>query len=291
MCDQSVAPVPGRGDAHPPFERSARSLLLTVLGELVAPEGEPVWTASLLYVLTGLGVSEPTARQALARASDSGWLAAERFGREVRWALTPTVTELINDITRRVVALNTVSTTTQRWDGTGIILHISLPAEKRSVRRPLYSALGWAGFGNPAPGLWISPHVDRLDETRAVIDELGLRELTSVFVGRLADVGLTEMELLARAWDLETIAARYAALLHAYADMRPEPGDEQLFSYLSLVDDWRTFPAIDPQLPPNLPPDWVGHRAAAVYVAHRANWQPGARAQWAHIVRLTASHG
>jgi phenylacetic acid degradation operon negative regulatory protein len=34
---------------------SARSQLLTVLGELVMPNGNSVWTSSLLYVLTGLG--------------------------------------------------------------------------------------------------------------------------------------------------------------------------------------------------------------------------------------------
>src|SRR5882672_11426117 len=124
------------------------------------------------------------------------------------------------------------------------------------MRRALYNALGAAGFGSPAPGLWISPHVDRLDETKAVIDDLGLRELTSVFVGRVAGVGLTELELLARAWDLDQVAARYATLLETYGTIQPQPDDEPLFHYLALVDEWRQFPAIDPQLPPDLPPDW-----------------------------------
>ncbi|MDN5856618.1 MAG: PaaX family transcriptional regulator, partial [Actinomycetia bacterium] len=52
---------------------SARSLLLTVLGELVLPAGEPVWTSSLLYVLKGVGVEEQTARQAIARGAAAGW--------------------------------------------------------------------------------------------------------------------------------------------------------------------------------------------------------------------------
>src|SRR6202046_5662982 len=67
---------------------SARSQLLTVLGELVMPNGNSVWTSSLLYVLTGLGIEEQTARQAIARGAAAGWITARRQGREVRWELT-----------------------------------------------------------------------------------------------------------------------------------------------------------------------------------------------------------
>jgi phenylacetic acid degradation operon negative regulatory protein len=63
-----------------------------------------------------------------------------------------------------------------------------------------------------------------------------------------------------------------------------------LFSYLALVDEWRTFPAIDPQLPPDLPPDWIGHQAADMFLTLRARWKPGARERWAQIVELTTHH-
>jgi hypothetical protein len=55
------------------------------------------------------------------------------------------------------------------------------------VRRRLYSALSWAGFGNAAPGLWANPHVDRMGEVKTVIEELGLRESAIVSIGQLAD--------------------------------------------------------------------------------------------------------
>ncbi|HEX9540543.1 MAG TPA: hypothetical protein VGA04_20460, partial [Streptosporangiaceae bacterium] len=44
---------------------SARSLLLTVLGEFALPSGEPSWTSTLLHVADGLGVEEKSTRQAL----------------------------------------------------------------------------------------------------------------------------------------------------------------------------------------------------------------------------------
>ncbi len=59
---------------------SARSLLLTVLGEFVLPDGRPVWTAALIDLLGALDVAEKAARQAIMRTSDSGWIEASRVG-------------------------------------------------------------------------------------------------------------------------------------------------------------------------------------------------------------------
>lgn len=50
-----------------PSTVGARSLLMTVLGELVSPTGKPVWTSSLLCVMKGLGIEEQTIRQVIAR--------------------------------------------------------------------------------------------------------------------------------------------------------------------------------------------------------------------------------
>src|ERR1700712_1227504 len=67
---------------------SARSLLITILGELVWPSGGPGWTSTLVRILKGLGIEEQTARQAIARAAASDWIVAERRGREVCWTLS-----------------------------------------------------------------------------------------------------------------------------------------------------------------------------------------------------------
>jgi phenylacetic acid degradation operon negative regulatory protein len=264
---------------------SARSLLLTVLGELVVPGSEPVWTASLLYVLGGLGVSEQAARQAISRASDTGWITSERLGRDVRWSVTPLLTETFEEITERVASLYTAP---EHWDGNAVILWVSIPQGKKTARKRLYSALGWSGFGNPTPGLWISPHVDRLSEAKAIIDELGLRESVIAFVGRLAGIGIAGPQIVEQAWNLDAVAAHYATLLDTYEFLDPEPGDDLLFSYLALGDEWRKFPAMDPQLPRDALPDWIGRRAADTFVTLRARWKPSAAEHWAQVVRLTA---
>jgi phenylacetic acid degradation operon negative regulatory protein len=61
-----------------------------------------------------------------------------------------------------------------------------------------------------------------------------------------------------------------------------------LLAYLALVDEWRKFPDVDPRLPKDLPPNWIGHHATEVFLSLRARWQPDARERWAQITDLTA---
>jgi phenylacetic acid degradation operon negative regulatory protein len=122
---------------------------LTLLGEIVLRTGGTVWTASLLSVLTGLGVSTATAGQAIARAAEAGWLRGEKRGRDVRWELDTAGRDLIEEITQRVQSLHTAP---DHRDRNALILNITIPSNLASVRKRLYSRLSWAGFGNPAPG-------------------------------------------------------------------------------------------------------------------------------------------
>ena len=264
---------------------SARSLLLTVLGELVLPVGLPVWTSSLLHVLTGVGVEEQTARQAIARGAAAGWITGERHGREVRWEITPAGRQLIEDGARRVYSL---SSGTPEWDGRWLILLITIPQSLRTVRKKLYGALSWAGFGNPTPSVWLTPHRERAAEAQRVVADLGLRESTLSFTGASTDVGLSDVEIVQRAWDLEGLVAMYDELLRTYDGVRPEPGDPVLLTHIELVSQWQRFPFVDPQLPEALLPDWIGRRAAAMFQQLRTDWYDDAHARWREVVAETS---
>src|SRR3954447_25231573 len=102
---------------------SARSLLFTGLGELGAPEGEPVWTASLLHVLGRAGYSEQAARQAIARGVAAGWMVSERRGRETRFRLTPELIQRFDEGASRVFAF---SREAEPWDGRWLVLFVSI---------------------------------------------------------------------------------------------------------------------------------------------------------------------
>jgi phenylacetic acid degradation operon negative regulatory protein len=264
---------------------SARSLLLTVLSELALPLNKPTWTASLLYVLTGLGLEEQTARQAIARAADAGLISSEKHGRTVRWSVTEAGKAQIEEITRRADSLINRPV---HWDGSCLVLAVTVPQRLRAVRKRLYSSLYWQGFGNPAPGLWASPHVDRVDELRALIDELGLRDSTVTFIGNTLGIGLNDAEIVGRAWDFDNIGARYGKLIETYQNLEPEAGDEVLLTHLSLVNEYREFPGMDPQLPDDLLPNWIGHQATELFVRLHEKWSTATRERWLQIVEMTS---
>lgn len=264
---------------------SARSLLLTVLGELVYPNEQPVWTSSLLYMLVGLGIEQRTARQAISRASSSGWIKGHRQGREVCWQLTNSGKRLIEDGAKRVYSLHAEA---EPWDGNWLVLLVTIPESQRSVRKMLYTALDWEGFGNPTPGVWVSPHSGRHEEAQRVIDDLELRPSTLAFVGQAKSIGQTEKELVQSAWNLEEVTSEYQELLVRYSGLQPAPGDPLLFTHIRLVNEWQKFPFMDPQLPAELLPDWIGRRAAVMFHQLRTAWYDSAQARWREVAKETS---
>ncbi|WP_162251047.1 MULTISPECIES: PaaX family transcriptional regulator C-terminal domain-containing protein [unclassified Nocardioides] len=281
----STAPLVGRspllraeGESLAPG--SARSLLVTILGELVWPTGEPVWTSTLVRLLRGLGIEEQTARQAIARGAQSGWMVPERRGREVSWSLGPRLEHIFEVGSKRVFSL---SDPFEDWPGTWLSVLVTIPSTHRRTRRPLYAGLTWAGFGNPVPGLWLSPHVERVDEVRELIAELDLHEHTISLVGRTDEVGIGELEIVSRGWDLAALEEHYRMVLKAIGTLDPKPGEDTMFAFLRMISEWQELPRTDPQLPEALLPDWIGRRVAREIEERRAKWTPSVRALFSEI--------
>nr|WP_242459040.1 PaaX family transcriptional regulator C-terminal domain-containing protein [Rhodococcus fascians] len=256
---------------------SARSVLVSVLGELVAPYRRPVRTAALLYALMGLGFGEPASRQAIARAGASGLLTAERDGRETKWILTEQAHRLFVEGVSRVFPDVAAA---GRWDGKWLVVIAPIPESHRAVRKKLYAAFRWAGFGNPSPGVWVTPHVERLAEAAAVIESLGLSPNTMSFIGSPASAGISEDDLVERSWDLDEVAQSYDELLSRFDEKGILSGEEALMAHLELVDALRHTPYMDPHLPAALLPDWAGLGAVKRLQDLRAEWTPAAHAHW-----------
>src|SRR3954452_7540159 len=165
---------------------SARSLLLTVLGEFVLPSGRPVWTATLIDLLAELDVAEKAARQAIMRTADSGWIAGSRIGRETRWALTEAGTRLLKEGTDRFYGF---ATDQRAWDGRWLVLTVAVPENARPLRQQLRTQLGWAGLGSVTPSTWVPPRVDREHEALRVLGELDLVAGSWSFVAAAGAIG------------------------------------------------------------------------------------------------------
>jgi phenylacetic acid degradation operon negative regulatory protein len=276
----AVASVPSLTRRQQTGARSARSLLLTVLGEYVRPSGVPVWTSTLLQVATGLGIEEKAARQALNRMAGDGWTVSERSGRRVRWVLTAHGTTLLTEGAERIYSFGRDR---ESWDGRWLVLLVSVPESQRDLRHRLRNGLTWAGLGSPAPGVWVSPHSTREAEAKQVVEELGLGAVAVSFCGPFAGVG-SERSMVDQAWHLGELAEAYEDFLGQFAGLRPDSPDQVLYAQIRLVDAWRRFPRLDPQLPSELlPPHWIGLRAANVFDDLHRQWNAAARARWTEL--------
>lgn len=281
----SAAPEP---IPHPALSRrrelgatSARSLLLTVLGEFVLPRDEPVWTQVLIDVLGVLEVEPKSARQALARTAAEGLLESDRAGRRVRWSLTASGRRLLSDGADRIYGFGNTS---RPWDGRWLVLLVSVPESRRQLRHRLRTRLAWAGLGSPTPGVWLSPDPDKQDEVADVVADLELSAVTSSFVGSYGAIG-SQRDIVEEAWDLAEVEEAYEEFLDAFAGAEPATPSEVLAHQIHLVHTWRRFPFLDPQLPAELLPEtWAGARAADRFADLHARWHGPAQQQWLRLV-------
>jgi phenylacetic acid degradation operon negative regulatory protein len=259
---------------------SARSLLLTVLGEFVLPSAKPVWTGTVVDCLAALGVEEKSARQALARTATDGWITPERHGRRTRWSLTVPGRRLLSEGAERIYSF---AAQEPFWDGRWLVLMVSVPERQRQARHLLRTRLAWAGFGSPAPGVWISANPDREAEAKQIIADLGLADGLFSFVGPFAGIG-SPAGLVAQAWDLAEVARQYRSFIDGVTSMRATVSARALaplVAQVQLVHGWRRMPFVDPQLPADLlPPDWIGREAAALFRAQHEQWAGPAEAAW-----------
>jgi len=265
----------------PVSNTSARSLLLTLLGEFVLPDQQPVFTATLLAALAGTGIQEKAGRQAISRAAASGWIDGQKVGRQAAWLLTEKAKGMIADGTEQVKKLGSEGSD---WDGNWIVLHITLPESRRVDRVKLYRILGWIGFGNPTPGVWVCPDSTRLHKVKAAIASLDLDTHTLAFSAQTLDFGIPADQLIRQAWDLDAVALHYKTLLASFKNKPGITTDQKLFQYIKLVNAIQRAPAIDPRLPSDLLPEkWPGHKLVSNLTALRREWRTGAHQRWAQL--------
>jgi phenylacetic acid degradation operon negative regulatory protein len=269
---------------HATGAESARGLLFTVLGEFVLPSGATAWTSSFINVFGRMGVEEKATRQALMRTAADGWLKAERAGRRTLWHLTPAAERLLTEGTERIYGF----TAAEQWDGRWLLILARAPETDRPARHLLRTRLTRAGFGSPAPGVWISPHTGRMPEAEHALAEAGLFADAQIFIaehhqGRLdGQQGGRLADMVRQAWDLDALEDRYEAFIAEFATWEDGAAvTDPLVRVVELVHAWRRFPWTDPALPASLlPARWSGVEAARLFTRLHARWSGDASAEW-----------
>jgi phenylacetic acid degradation operon negative regulatory protein len=244
------------------------------LGEYVLPIDQAVWLETLVRALETLGYKTQAARQALSRSVADGWLASERQGRRSRLRLTPPTKQMLRAGAERIYSFGDP----WEWDGQWLLVVLRVPERSRDIRHQVRTELAWAGFGSLGGGLWISPHVEREPQVRALVSGNGTVADLLSFHAQLGEIG-DPAKVIGEAWDLDAVASGYRAFIDRYRRQRPRNAEDVFRTQTHLVHDWRKFPFLDPDLPDHvLPSRWPRQRAHDVFQQRHAEWHEEAQA-------------
>jgi phenylacetic acid degradation operon negative regulatory protein len=254
-------------------DSSARTFLLTILGQFVVPRGGGIWTSTILTGLHVFGVSESNARQALSRLGDQGHVYSAKNGRNAQWHVTDQGRRYHARGSERLLQFRS---TEDEWNGRWLVVICPVPAEQRSTRRLLRNKLGYAGCGFLAPGLALTPHLDREATVSAILKELGLLPGAVILRAETGEL-IEDPALLQRAWNLDSLAERYDQFISQFLDSKPRSDKDCFQAVVELIHSWGRFPFLDPEIPKRLlPRSWSGDRAKSLFDKQYAKWSPRA---------------
>lgn len=264
---------------------SARSLLLTLWGDVVAPSGGRAWLGAVTEAMGALGVAPDATRQALRRLVAQDLLAADRQGRLAAYHATPMGMRRLEDAADRIYLRRPLA-----WDGRWRMLRLTPAVGNAAARAALRRELSWLGYGQLSAELWICPWDlgARRDTALAKHDATGhVEAYTAALEG-------DDRDLAAMAYELDDLAAGHRAFLDRYGSHPPQIGDDRsaFVARLELVHRWRRFLFLDPGLPAELlPSTWLGERAAAAFLAHYRATDAGGWAFWDALARAADPDG
>ena len=245
----------------------AKSLLMTLFGDAIAPHGGSIWLGSLIELMAPFGVSDRLVRTSVFRLTEEGWLASSRNGRRSAYSITDDALKRFGQAYRRVYApLEPV------WDGHWVLLfatHADLAPSKRTLFR---KQLAWDGFGMISPGVYAHPAPEE-DAIRSLLERFGLQD--QLFVTSARDLpgsgGKPLAAAVGEAWALDEVRDGYLHFIERFAPLALSVGNgsispEQAFVIRTLlIHAFRRVQLHDPKLPSALLPEaWPGNASYAL---------------------------
>ncbi|WP_431913491.1 PaaX family transcriptional regulator [Micromonospora carbonacea] len=262
-------------DEHPlrlPRRQSGNSpqgVAVTLLADYTLRTRAALPSAAIVALLAEAGVSTAGARTAISRLARRGVLEGSRQGRRSAYRLSRAAAASLAAGGSWIVAS---TATAVPWDGCWTIVAFSLPQERSAQRRALRGRLRWLGYAPLYDGLWISPH-ELTPKARAQLAELTAGAVT-VFRGRQAALDAISHRAPVDAWDVDAISRHYEAFLRRWTPLLPRvrsgrlDGAAAVRARTEVMDTYRRFPTLDPQLPLDLlPQGWPRRRARELFAA------------------------
>lgn len=275
-----------KATANPPWLRDllgtepprSKSLIVTFLGDALAPLGGGIWMGDLIGVAALFGLNERLVRTCVYRLAEEGWLEARKEGRRTRYLITPLGLRRIAHADRRIY-----DPPLQAWDGVWTLVVPARAASDPPDRVELRKELEWEGFGQVVPGVFAHPDADRA-MLADILDRLRMRDSVAVLAANdLSTLGGAPLAQLVRgSWRFDELDAQYRHFIEQFEQARAEilrapPAPQHAFvARIWLIHQFRRVSLHDPHLPaPMMPAGWVGGHAYEVCSEiYRALWAP-----------------
>lgn len=239
------------------------SLIVSILGDCVAPRGGVVWLGSLINVLAPLGISQRLVRTAVFRLVKEGILQNTQRGRRSYYSLTSMGRSQFEEATARIYA-----EPGSNWNGQWCLLltHKLSSGQRQALRRDLR----WLGFASLGSDLLLHPQPDQL-RLATHLQRLRCESDVLTFDAHLPAHKPPDnlVEWVAEHWQLAPLAEAYGTFVHLFQPLQAslaelcDFGAEDAF-YLRtfVIHEYRKILLRDPALPAELlPSDWPGHTA------------------------------
>ena len=235
------------------------SLLVTILGDAIAPRGGTIALGSLIKLAEPFGLTDRLVRTSIGRLANEQWVSFERSGRASFYSLTAQGRARFAEATQRIYGAPP-----QEWDDVWTLVIVP-PALKR-VRDDLRDELMWLGFGQITPGVFAHPTHEE-SAIRSRLEELGSSGQLIVMQASIpTDAG--SASLVSMGWDLDDLARRYRRFIDMFSPVAdaldatgssPLAGDVAFILRTLLLHEYRKIHLRDPMLPAALlPANWAG---------------------------------
>ena len=235
------------------------SLLVTILGDAIAPRGGTIALSSLIKLAMPFGLTERLVRTSIGRLANEEWVSFERSGRASFYSLTSNGRARFAEATQRIYGAPP-----QDWDGLWTMAIV--PPALKTRRDDLRDELLWLGFGQITPGVFAHPTYKE-SAINVRLDELQSAGQLVVMKGSVLSPAASA-NLVAMGWDLDDLARRYKRFIDMFspvaaalddASNAPIAGDVAFMLRTLLLHEYRKNHLRDPLLPAALlPDDWAG---------------------------------